>query len=247
MTSPVLARELPDGSRVYDHPRTRETAPSVTTVIAAGIPKPRLTGWSDRLAAEYADANWSELSRMPSWERIEKIRYAAERERERSSQLGTAVHTAAEAWGKGVPHEHSKEVDPYMNSFAKFLMDKRPVFLRNEVTVWSRTWNYAGTADAIARIGEWTWLIDFKTGKSLYPEVGLQLSALAHAEFIITPDGTEEEMPLINGLAAVHIRPRSWHFTPVSCDKKNFSAFLACRELYNWSTETAPQVLGSHV
>lgn len=246
MTSPVLAQEQPDGSRLYCHPLTGELVPSVTTIINM-INKPRLTGWAARLAAEYAVREWTTLAELPSWGRTEAIKHEHDRVREKASDLGTEVHSAIEHWVKGEAYDHVKEADPYMGSFTKFLMDKRPVFLRSEVSVWSRTWNYAGTADAIIRIGEWTWLIDFKTGKSLHSEVGLQLSALSHADFIINPDGTEEEMPVINGLAAVHVRPRSWHFTPVNCDRKNFEAFLACRELYNWSTEVAPQVLGSHV
>jgi hypothetical protein len=245
MTSPVLARELPDGSRVYDHPRTRETAPSVTTVIAAGIPKPRLTGWSDRLAAEYADANWDELSKLASWERIERIRYSAEREREKASRLGTAVHEATEAWGKGMPHEHSKEVDPFMTSFTRFLMEKRPKFLINEGTVWSEKHLYAGTFDWIAEIGGKVILGDSKTGKGIYPEVGLQVSALAHGDYILHPDGRQEELPAIDGLAVLHVRPRSWKLVEITHSEENFSAFLACRELYNWSTEVSPKVLGA--
>jgi hypothetical protein len=243
VTSPPLSREQPDGSRLYVNPLTGEKVPSVTTIIAM-LAKPKLTGWAARLSAEYAVKEWSALAEEPSWRRVEYIKGEHDRVRDKSSLLGTEVHSAIECYANGEPCEYSKEVDPFMTSFSKFIMDKRPAFLRSEVTVWSRMWNYAGTADAIIRIGEWTWLIDFKTGKSLHPEVGMQLSALSHADFIINPDGSEEEMPVINGLAAVHIRPRSWHFTPVNCDRKNFEAFLACRQLYNWSTEVSPRVLG---
>jgi hypothetical protein len=243
VTNPALAIELPDGSRAYCHPLTQEQVPSVTTIIGM-LAKPKLTGWAARLAAEYAVREWATLAELSSWARTEAIRYEHDRVRDKSSTLGTSVHSAIEAWIKGEPCEYSKEVDPFMTSFTKFVMDKRPRFTHSEVTVWSREYQYAGTADGILEMNGETWLVDFKTGRSLHDEVGMQLSALAHGEFIITPDGREHEMPVIDKLAAIHIRPRSWHFTPVNCAQENFTAFLAARELLNWSTNVAPRVLG---
>lgn len=243
VTSPKLAIELPDGSRAYRHPLADEQVPSVTTVIAM-YAKAALMGWSDRLGAEYADANWDSLSGMAHWERVERIRYAADRERNRAADLGTAVHSAIESYIKGEPCEYTKEVDPYMTSFSKFVMQYRPEFSHSEVTVWNREHSYAGTADAILSLGGQVYLADFKSGRSLHSEVGMQLSALSRGEFIITPDGQELPMPHIDRLAAIHIRPRSWKFTPVQHDEHNWKAFLACRELHEWSSSIAPYVLG---
>ena len=244
MTNPPLSQEMPDGSRRYCHPLTGELAPSVTTIIAM-LAKPKLPGWAARVGAEYAIGEWDILAGLSSHERKEAIRYAHERERQSSADLGTAVHSAIDSWCKSEPHEHAKEVDPYMGSFTKFLMEKRPKFLFSEVTIWNRTHNYAGTADSILFLEDKVWLTDYKTGKSLHSEVGLQLSALAHGEFIITPEGEEIEMPVIDNLAAIHIRPRSWKFTPVNYSEENFRAFLAARDLYSWSTEIAEGVLAA--
>lgn len=243
MTAPPLAIELPDGSRAYVNPRTGEQAPSVTSILREGLGKPRITAAATRIAAEYADTNWAELTLLPSWNRIDLIRHAHDREWGKAADLGTSVHRAIECWIKGKPCEYVKEVDPYMTSFTKFLMEKRSCFLASELTVWSRKHNYAGTADALISLGNETWMVDWKTGKNLYPEVALQLSALSNADFIIHPDGTEEEMPVIDAVAAVHVRPRSWKFVPIGCPGENFQAFLAIRQLYRWSKETAPTVL----
>ena len=244
MTSPPLSQEMPDGSRRYCHPLTGELVPSVTTIIAM-LSKPLLTGWAARVAADYAIDEWDALAGLSPYERKRAIKYAHEREREKSADLGTAVHSAIDSWCKGEAHVHAKDVDPYMGSFTRFLMDKRPEFLYSEVTIWNRTYDYAGTADSILRLGDKIFLTDYKTGKNLHSEVGLQLSALAHGEFIITPDGEELELPVIDALAAIHIRPRSWHFTPVNYSEENFRAFLAARELYSWSTEIAEGVLAA--
>lgn len=243
MTSPALAVEMPDGTRCYRNPRTGETAPSVTTIIAAGIPKIALCGWHDRLSAEYADANWAELTPLASWERIERIRAAPDAERQRAADLGTAVHSAIDDWATGKPHNHPKEVGSYLNSYISFLSEKRPRFIENETTVWSRTYGYAGTLDWIAEIEGKTYLADTKSGRKVYPEVGLQLAALAHADFIIRDDGTEEPIPEFGFLAALHVRPRSWRFIPVGHHELNFKAFLACREIYSWTHDVAPHVL----
>ena len=243
MTSPKLAQENPDGSRSYVHPITQEAVPSVTTIMRAGIGKPMLVRWSARLAADYAIGNWADLQEMPLAQRREMIWYAHERERGKASDLGSAVHSACDAWAKGKAHEYSKEVSPYMTSFTKFIMDKRPEFLFSEVTLWNRKREYAGTADAICRIGGETYLIDYKTGKSLHAEVALQLSALENAEFIITDEGEELPVPQIDRLAAVHIRPRSWHFSLIAHRENAFRAFLACRDLHFWTEIVAPETL----
>jgi hypothetical protein len=229
---------------LYCHPLTGELVPSVTTIIAM-LNKPLLTGWAARLAAEYAVEQWENMSTWHPRVKIREIKGAHERERDASAVRGTAVHAAIDDWCQGKAHSSSPEISPYMGSFMKFLLEKRPTFLRTEVTLWNRKHNYAGTADAICVIAGETWLIDYKTGKNLHDEVGLQLSALAHGEFIITPEGEELPVPLIHGIAAVHIRPRSWKFVPVQHDKDNFSAFIAARELYRWSTEVRDEVLAA--
>jgi len=243
MTSPKLAVEQPDGSRLYVHPVTDEKVPSVTTIIKEAIAKPFLMKWATRLGAEYADGNWDALSQMSSWARVSLIKTAHERERDGASELGTAVHSALDAWAKGEPHEYSKEVSPFMTSFTKFIMEMRPEFLYSEVTLWSRTHGYAGTADAICKMRNGTFLIDYKTGKSLHSEVALQLTALAYADFIITDEGDELELPDIGTLAAIHIRPRSWHVAEIDHKEESWHAFLACRELYSWIHECSESVL----
>lgn len=243
MTSPVLAEEQPDGSRLYCHPITGEKVPSVTTIMKQGIAKPLLTGWAARIAADYAIGNWDELNAMPSWEKRDMIRYAHDREREKASDLGTAVHDVIDSWCTGRPHENSKETRPYLNNFIDFMFKYQPRFIENEVTVWSRKHSYAGTFDWLAEIAGEMWLGDTKTGKRVYDEVGLQLAALANAEFILREDGTEEPIPAVAKLGALHVRPRGHKLIRVNRLEENWRAFLACRELYSWIHETSEHVL----
>lgn len=243
MTSPKLAVELPDGRRIYRHPLTGEEVPSVTTINKEGIAKPFLLKAATKLSGVYADENWDKLGNLPSWERIELMRDASEREWGKASSLGTAVHEAVDDWNKGKPCPVSKETDPFLNSYISFLMEFKPKFIENEVTVWSRKYQYAGTFDWIAEIDGLTTLGDTKTGKRVYEDVGLQLAALGYADFILREDGTEEPIPAIDVTSVLHLRPRSWHLYEIRKDRENFKAFLACRELYSWVHETKPDVL----
>jgi hypothetical protein len=242
MTAPRLAITTTAGRR-YEHPLTGEVVPSVTTVIGAGIPKPALVPWAARMAAEHAVSNWLRLSSVPVQARVNEIKGAHEVYTEERANVGDIVHDLVDCWSSGVPFpEWDKEVDKFATQFIAFMIAKRPVFTENEVTLWSRRYGYAGTADWIARMDGRLILGDVKTGKRVYPEVGLQLSALEHADFILREDGREEPLPGIEGLAALHIRPRSWKLIPVYESGECFSAFLAAKKVMEWGLETAPNV-----
>jgi hypothetical protein len=248
VTRPVLAVEITDKNgekrRLYRHPKTGELVPSVTTVLKQ-INKPKLVGWSAKMAAQHAVANWTSLSQMPIAQRMSEIQFAHERYSKKAAGTGDIVHELVDAWSTGRPFpEWPKEVNGFANQFISFLMDKKPKFIENEVTCWSRTHSFAGTADFIVEIGGVTYMADLKSGKSLWPEVGMQTAALAGADFIIRETGEESPLPHINGTAALHVRPRSWKFQPLSGQAESFGAFLAARELLRWETDTAPNVLG---
>lgn len=242
MTSPALAVELPDGSRQYRHPLTGELAPSVTTILKM-IAKPRLPDWSARLGVTYMAQNWSSMEHLSESEKIEECRFAHERYSSERRDIGNLVHEAVDSWNAGRPCESPPEIGGYLNSYVRFLTRYRPEVLESEVTLWSRTHGYAGTADGIFRIGGKVVLIDVKTGKRVYEEAALQVCALAACDFIIRDDGTEEEIPEVDSLAVIHVRPRSWHLINVEHRECNLTAFLAAKELYDWEHDVAPHVL----
>lgn len=242
MTSPALAVELPDGSRQYRHPLTYETVPSVTTILKM-IAKTRLPDWSARLAATHAVENWEAMGHLSDLEKIEESRWAHERYSQERRDIGNLVHEAVDCWNAGRPCDSPPEIGGYLNSYVKFLTKYQPEVLESEVTLWSRAYGYAGTADGIFRIGGKTVLFDVKTGKRVYEEAALQVSALAACDFIIREDGTEEEIPQVDGLAVIHVRPRSWHLITIQHRETNLTAFLAALELWGWEHNTAPHVL----
>lgn len=246
MTAPALAVYTADG-RGYRHPITGETAIGVTTAIKS-LNKPSLVGWAAKMAAEYAVKNWDTLAVLDADERIADIKTAHERSRDKAADLGDAVHNAIDAY---VASEQmplwERRIAGHMRQFEEFLAARKPDFIQTEVTAWNRTLGYAGTFDWLAFIGGHLTLGDTKSGKNVYPEVGLQLEALARCEFIIHPDGREEPMPEVDLLGALHIRPRSWSLFPVRRSEETWRAFQAALELTKWQRDTAPGVLGARL
>lgn len=247
MSAPPLAVSTAQG-RVYRHPVTGEEVPSVTTIISGGVPKPALPRWAAKSAAEYACKQWDVLCDLDEAERIALIKGAPWRESDKAATLGTEVHDAVDAWCTDRPMPAWPDgVAPFMEQFVDFLDKRSPEFVENECTVWNRTHNYAGTLDFLAVIGGRLTLVDTKTGKGVYPEVALQLAALAHGEFILRPDGTEEPLPPVDLLGVLHLRPRSWALIPVTPGDASWRAFLAAAEVTRWSREQAPKVLGARL
>lgn len=244
MTQPKLAVQKPDGTRVYRHPVTGEEFPAVSTVIGAGVAKPFLVPWAAKMAAQYAIDNWNDLNNLDDTEKLIKIRTAHQVYADGRASVGDIVHEIIECAQTGQPYpQWGKEVNGYINQFINFMLDVQPRFIESEVTLCSRKHNYAGTADWIAEIDGKIVYGDNKTGKRVYPEVGLQLGALANCDFILREDGTEDPMPEPDYCAALHIRPRSWKLTPIHHPVDCFNAFLAARQILFWSQKVAPDVL----
>jgi hypothetical protein len=244
LTNPVLAVTQPDGSRKYVHPATGESVSSITTIIKAGIPQPWLGPWAAKMAALHADANWERLSGVSVYQRVSEMKNAHKEYAQEKADIGDVVHDLVDCWSTGRPYPGPpKEVRAYVEKFIDFLTAKRPRFIENEVTLWSRAHGYAGTADFIIEVDGKILLADLKTGKNLHEEIGLQLSALAHCDFILRPDGTEEPIPEIDGIAGLHLRPRSWKLKKVSESGACFQAFLSAKEIMRWQQEIAPKVL----
>jgi len=224
---------------MYCHPVSGEIVPSVTTIMNI-IAKPGLIGWSARQAAQYAVSNWCSLSDMPVVYRTKEIAEAHQRTAQAAADKGDLVHDMIDKWSKGVIMEPPKAIKGQVNQYVNFMMTEKPKFIENEVTVWSRTHGFAGTADWIAELDGKIVIGDNKTGKRIYPEVGLQLSALRHADFIIREDGEEVPMPPIEDMLVLHIRPRSYKLVRVTDDEANWSSFLAARTIYDWIRHSDP-------
>lgn len=177
-------------------------------------------------------------------------------ERDRKADIGSAVHEEAEAFALDKPMPPPPErIEPYLASFHAFLADWSPTFVQTDAGLWmaeasvfNRTELYAGTLDAIVDLpGRGRVLIDYKTGKGVYHETALQLSAYRYAEFIGLPGGEEWPMPEVDGCAVLHLTEDGYELIPVVVNDVTFNAFKYAREIFRWMEETSKGVIGQPI
>lgn len=103
----------------------------------------------------------------------------------KAKSRGSTVHSIVEAYSKNRVRikDVVEEFRGYAKAFYKFVDDNNVEILAHEQTVLNEEHRYAGTLDLEAKMGgtDDHWVLDVKTGKDIYPEAGLQLSAYKHA------------------------------------------------------------------
>jgi hypothetical protein len=185
--------------------------PSVTTIIG-GMNKPWLANWMVKNAAEWAASHLDQLADLDYEQAVAVIKSGARSSGTDARDRGTRVHAHLEDWllnGRSDDHvieDVEPEDIPWFLAGIKFCDDHVARVLHTEGTVFNTTYLYAGTADLIAELHDGrTAVIDWKTGKRLYPETALQLTAYANGEYLVTNDLEEHEMPDIELGIAVRL------------------------------------------
>lgn len=252
MTTPAVSTIKRSGSRFYVNPETKEKVPGVTSVVGM-LPKDFLKFWAAKLVAEQAVENiGSVVGMIANGDKVGAVDYlkrAPSRNTSGAADVGTEVHSLTEAIARGedIGRVHP-DFEPYVNHFRSFLDEFSPEYLHIEETVWSDTYHYAGSFDAIARIGDDVVIVDTKTTKSgVHAEVALQLAAYANADYILRPDGTRVDLPEITGGAVLHLRPEGWQLVPVAITDEVFDVFVRLLDVFRWEKEIKGNVLGAPI
>lgn len=91
---------------------------------------------------------------------------------------GTTVHSIVEAYkATGTQIETIPEYKGYAEAFYSWIKDYKMTILEHEKTVFDEDHKIAGTLDLLCKNNGDTWVIDVKTGKDIYDEAFLQVSA----------------------------------------------------------------------
>ncbi|MEU5149748.1 hypothetical protein AB0G42_21525 [Streptomyces yangpuensis] len=259
------------GARFYYNEAAPEIKyPGVTSVVGM-MPKPFLQRWAANMAAELAIDSLEFIASMAERDRDGAKKYlagASYRYTMQRAKVGSQAHDLFERMIRGqyVGNVHP-DMRAYQRHFAEFLDAVQPELIRAEDVAWSDSHQYAGSFDGILRIklddrgkphpqGDPAVVIaDWKTGKSTYPEVALQMSAYAHADEIVAPDGTREPMPDLDGAVVLHITDESWEFLPVEIEEVEidgqtvnvYDYFLHLRETFHWDRVVSRRVLGDPI
>lgn len=246
MTGPRNARKTTAGrSYVWTGPDGEtETFTSVTTILGAVLAKPALPRWAAKVCAEYTVEKFGSLAAMMrSGDRdavVSMIKQAPWTARDRAADRGTLVHALAEAVSLDQTPTVPEELRGYIAMWSAWVDSFSVKFEAAEATVYHRGLGYAGTLDAIVECdipgeGRQRVLIDLKTGRDVYPEASLQLTAYRYAEFMGLPDGTEAPMPEVFGTYVLHLMEDDFDFVPVRSDKGQRLDWEAVVQLHEWT------------
>jgi hypothetical protein len=224
------------------------TVPSVTTIIGGGIPKPALAPWNAKMVAAYAVDNresWAGLERDAA---IDLLKRSPFRKTKKAADHGKLVHTALEAFSNGedeLPTLPEKSHRKQYEGALQFLRDFKVEPLFTEFTVFSREHEYAGTSDLLGPVTfppemlldskeRPVCIVDYKTGKAIYPEAAIQLNSYARGDFIADgATGTELPLPLIDYLIVVRPKRRGGYEVKVyEPSQAVFDLFLAAKRIH---------------
>lgn len=267
MTTPSLARQTSTGDRVYawpPQPPYEFEVASVTNSIGNGYPKPFLIPWAAKVTAEAAVDDFEIIKAMLEKDNekaaIDYLKNARNRIMSSKADRGTIVHAALEAHFNNEPlqpevlAEQLKEARVPKNlwdsthgmitAVMKFLEEWDIEMFHSEQTVFSRTHEYAGTADIIGRSAisrapgadRHNVVIDVKTGKSVYDDTAMQLTSYARADFVGMDDGTEVPLtpdgsPIEWGIVVRPMANGKYERVVFSLNDDVFDLFLHCQAI----------------
>ncbi|HEC64616.1 hypothetical protein LCGC14_2779260 [marine sediment metagenome] len=192
---------------------------SVTNILNV-ISKPALQYWFGK------KVYWA-MVQEPTLE--EKAALAAPYKENTDAKIrGTAVHSIVEHY------KHTREYietipdkyQGYAKAFYNWVKDNDIEIMEHERTVWSQKYKYAGTLDMLVKNKQSgrIFIIDVKTGKDIYPESFLQLSAYEQ--------GLKEENIEIDSLAVLLLKEDGK--SKFAEGESDLEAFLAAKRLWEW-------------
>lgn len=251
MTTPRVHTIKREGSRFYVNPEDgTKKVPGVTSVLGM-LPKPFLKFWAAKMTAEAAVNELGTIVTMtlndPS-AAVDHLKKASDRFTRKAADEGTAAHDIFERMAKGetIGRVHP-DLELYVSHYRDFLATVKPEFHSMECTVWSDTYGYAGSYDAIAVIDGEVVILDNKTTRSgIHSETGLQLAAYRYADYIIDENGERMDLPEITGGAVLHIRPETgWKLVPVACGEAQFEMFKHLLAVFEYDKVGSKQIVGA--
>lgn len=242
MTTPKVATLHRGGSRWYIHPETGDKVPGVTSILNM-LPKPFLKAWASKEVATCAVEQrgaWLPMAETDPAGAIDYLKRAPQRSTQGAADLGSAAHGIFEAMARGERlGPLTDDLAVFAGHYADFLDTVQPEFRAVEETVWSEAHAYAGSFDAFAVIdGEGCWIDNKTTRSGVYPEVALQLSAYAHADYLLGDDGGRGVMPRGSRGVVVHVRPEGWALYEVPIGDEVFAHFLSLRQTFLWDAQS---------
>lgn len=212
-----------------------EKIPGVTTILNA-MAKPALVDWAARTVAEAAVDDWDRWSKLAPSKRFQELSRAHRSSNKAAAARGTRIHALADK----LQHEADVEVPDDLRGPVEAVA--RWLDLWQAETVWSETpvahtaYRYGGTFDAVLdtpKLGRV--LLDFKTGKGVFPETALQLAAYRYADVALV-DGEEVDMLEVDRCVVAHVTSDDVETLPVDASEDTWRTFLYLAQVHRWTS-----------
>src|SRR6266481_473011 len=219
--------------------------PSVTTILDI-IAKPALGPWYAKEERRYFETAMLEVLTRPGARDPEYVLAAvaqavtgvkaADREKQKAAAIGTAVHAGIE-WELRRQLGEDAGQAPHLPEVAAWAVESWKDWARSvnleavaiERTVYCLECGYAGTLDLYALVKGVLTVLDWKSGKAIYPEAFLQNLAYRHA-------ASRAGLPSTQGLIVrlpKHLDDPAWEVMPVPATL-TLEDFLAALRLWRW-------------
>ena len=135
-------------------------------------------------------------------------------------------------------------MEPWIAGLRSFIADTGPIPEMMERPVYNEDKLHAGTPDYVGRLQAFPELgrvlLDWKTGKSLYTDMGVQVVGGygLGGQYFLDRDNHEVEWRPPDSAALVHLTPKgTYRIVPIPMDKRFRRAFLAALEIRQWEAD----------
>ena len=245
-----MKKESTRRGRFYETP-DGERYPSVTTILSV-IGKPALMVWAANVERElvtaasaslYQDSHGTPQMSRSGWLTTLQARLGTERahqkELNKAGDIGSQIHALIE-WelqskmlekAGPSPHVTDAAMWGYMawQDWAKSV-NLKPLAI--EQAVWSRTHGYAGTLDLLAEVNGELTVLDWKSGKAVYPEAHLQNAAYRHA---IREMGHGDPVKGIIVRVPKVVTDPNFEAVEADPEAESLEIFLNAKKLWEWN------------
>lgn len=164
----------------------------VTKAIDAGYAKFWLANWKKRQVAECAFdrlADWAGLERDDA---VKFMMAAPDETTRKAGDRGTDIHGIAESIMAGkdpAPWLTDDDMKTQAAALTRFKQEWVAEILATETRVFHEQLRYAGTFDMVARLNDGhIWMLDWKSGKGIYPDYAIQQEAYLRATHMVVGD-----------------------------------------------------------
>lgn len=174
--------ELDFNEKKHTYQIDGEIIPSVTGICKVIDKSGPLMWWGIGCALDYVRDNLDsfdlkdEVAAKQFWHDAHRAHFRASKE---ATDIGSLAHEWIEQFlaGNEQPIPKNKQLASTVTSWLAWAEQKKLTAYETEFKIYSREHDYAGTCDYDGMVGTEHCIVDWKTGKAVYPEHRLQTAA----------------------------------------------------------------------